>query len=127
MLEAAKEILEMVKHMPQYTLWVLTGILFYKVVIIGGWISIARLLINKTHDFLTKPRPPRSIEETWKLSDLCISTDPRVETEMRALLYGLREKGLSYLHYNDLEKLKKAIMVIENEKETLRQKASKVN
>lgn len=57
MIEAAKELLEMVKHMPEYTLWVLLGILFYKVFIIGGWISVARLLINKIHHWATTPKP----------------------------------------------------------------------
>lgn len=55
-MEAAKELLEMVKHAPEYTLWVLLGILFYKVFIAGSWIMIARLLILKTHHIIMNPQ-----------------------------------------------------------------------
>lgn len=39
MLEELKQLIELIKGMPHMVMWVLAGLLFYKVVIIGSWFS----------------------------------------------------------------------------------------
>lgn len=61
MIEAARELMDIVKHAPEYTLWVLLGILFYKVFIAGSWIMVVRLLIIKLHDYMKDPKRNETI------------------------------------------------------------------
>lgn len=76
MFEAAKELMDLVKHAPEYTMWVLLGILFYKIFIIGSWIAIAKLLINRLFNWLTLSRTtPKEI--VWDLGDFVISNDAK--------------------------------------------------
>lgn len=98
MIEAAREILEMVKHMPQYTLWVLAGILFYKVFIVGSWIAIARLLIVKAHDLLSKPKVIELKHKDYRITD---SAEERLST----LFYEMTKEraGSGYVHGSDIE------------------------
>ena len=56
MVDAMKEIMDIIKQMPELAIWVLAGLLFYKVVIIGSWFGIARLVIIKLYDGYSKPR-----------------------------------------------------------------------
>lgn len=118
MVEAAKELLDLIKHAPEYTMWVLCGILFYKVFIIGSWIAIARLLINKVYDYLTTP-----IEKTieYDINDRFITRDG-AHIKFFALIDQVRKlnkNGINsnYLHMQDVEWLEKAIIEkIEREK-----------
>lgn len=123
MIEAAREMLDLVKHMPEYTLWVLIGILFYKVVIIGGWISVARLLINKLHNFAVTPKvlpePPVQKMDLGKLIvvyDACdelISTLDMVRRYSNEISYlkggGVPTFQKSYLHRDDVAWMRKVL------------------
>jgi len=113
MIEAARELMDLVKHAPQYTLWVLLGILFYKVFIAGSWIMIARLLIVKVHDYLSRP-VEKKVEH--KLGNLVIGSEGNVSAIISCLhAVRLRDKGRpsayvsDYIHDADVVWLRGAI------------------
>lgn len=132
MIEAAKEMLDLVKHMPEYTLWVLLGILFYKVVIVGGWISVARLLVNKvSHGYekakeLEKVPPPPQVKQVEMNGKFILQDDTHVEF-MNFLDEVINKRNLlrppsktaagtfqmaftqSYIHMDDVKWLKKIL------------------
>lgn len=56
MLEIIKEAGTILKDLPELAVWILIGILFYKVFIIGSSLAFAKYCVNKLHDFLTKPK-----------------------------------------------------------------------
>lgn len=108
MIDAAKEMLDLVKHMPEYTLWVLAGILFYKVFIIGSWIAIARLLINKAHDLLKHPRTITTVEKIdYNIKGLSIN-DGDVGGQLISTL-DLVKHGQPYFHQFHADWLKDAV------------------
>lgn len=109
MIDAAKEIIELVKTMPDYALWILLGILFYKVFIAGSWIMVVRLLIIKIHDFLTRP--------TIVQHEMCGNPiDEKVRNDLDTVLYAVRKRGndkhfvtTSYFHQSDVEWLRNVV------------------
>lgn len=54
MLEIIKEAGTILKDLPDLAIWILVGILFYKIFIIGGVITLAKYFINKVHNYLTQ-------------------------------------------------------------------------
>lgn len=108
MVEAAKELLEMVKHAPEYTLWVLLGILFYKVFIAGSWIMIVRLLILKAHDVITRPRVAQYKIGTLVMEDAIPS--------LELLLSLIKKPNLTYVHRSDLDVLLEYAKKLKEEK-----------
>lgn len=52
MIDALKEVGELVKQLPELSIWILCGLLLYKVIIVGSWFGIARLLILKGHNLI---------------------------------------------------------------------------
>lgn len=52
MIEALKELVAMVKDLPEFALWILIGFLFYKLFVIGSIYSVIRLGINKFAEYL---------------------------------------------------------------------------
>lgn len=52
MIEIIKELASVLKDLPDMAVYIMAGILFYKVFIIGGSISLAKYAINKLHDYL---------------------------------------------------------------------------
>lgn len=125
MLEAAREILEMVKHMPEYTLWVLLGILFYKVFIAGSWIMVARLLIVKLYEYFKSP-PAKVVK--YEINGQFI--DEKTKHAFDGLLSRIKSHRIeldpngvsqfyssSYIHSSDIAFLNQALTVaIEHEK-----------
>jgi len=96
MIEELKELLKLIQHLPDYVMWVLAGILFYKVFIIGNIYALARYAINKLHDFLTKEKIVRT-EITYR--GLCINA----ETEL--LLHCFIRDNLTYVFESDVKDL----------------------
>lgn len=102
MIEVAKEFMELIKHAPQYTLWVLIGILFYKVFIIGSWIAIARLLIHKTYDVIMRGKEPKQVN----IKSILCEVD---EELVKSTLLSVPRENLSYFHASHLKWLDTAI------------------
>ena len=51
MIEALREIVGMVKDLPEFALWILFGYLFYKLFVIGSIYGVIRLGINKYFNY----------------------------------------------------------------------------
>jgi len=69
MVEALKEVMGLVKEMPHYALWILAGLLAYKVIVIGSWVSVIRLALNHIYKILSKPKEPNILKH--RLEDIC--------------------------------------------------------
>lgn len=52
MIELVKELAQVLKDLPDLAIWIMAGLLFYKIFIIGGSIGLAKYAINKLHDFM---------------------------------------------------------------------------
>lgn len=52
-MDELKLLIEMVANLPTLAIWVLVGYLVYKVAVIGSIYGLLRLLIEKTHNWLT--------------------------------------------------------------------------
>lgn len=106
MIEELKELLKLIQHMPDYVMWVLAGILFYKVFIVGNIYALIRFAIHKLHDYMTKEKVVRT-EITYR--GICISQE--VELQLHSFLKNhliRRDKNLNYIFEGDLNDLEKA-------------------
>lgn len=118
MIEVIKELSEIVKDLPDLAVWILCGLLFYKVFIIGSGFALARFFIVKVHDYL-KAEKKIVVEEKVSV----ISLDGKVITEefdsfmklvdfMRAEHKGYAGSGTwksEYVHGRDIEFAMEAI------------------
>jgi hypothetical protein len=88
-------IVNMVKTLPTFALWVLAGLLFYKVTVIGPIFGILRLLINKVFEWQAKPKQR-------KIYDRCIDlkTYNALETQIQRL------STSNWIHVSDVRKLR---------------------
>lgn len=99
-MDELKLLIEMVSNLPTMAVWVLVGFFAYKVVVIGSVYGVIRLLITKTHDWLTKPKVV-----VYDLKGICINE--AVSLSLSAQI-GRIPKG-SYLHASDVVDLAEAI------------------
>lgn len=113
MIEIIKEAGAILKDLPDLAIWILIGILFYKTVIIGSIFSVTKLLINKVHDAITKPKV---IEKKVTLDDMFITHDGTYEkfksiiSEMIYYNGGDASSKGRFLHSSDVEFIKQAII-----------------
>jgi len=105
MIEALKEVLTIIEKLPHMALWILAGLLFYKIVIIGSWFGIAKLLIERLHSFAMAFRlKPKQLS----IADMVI--DGIHEDEIRDLLRSTPlQRDLLFVHRNHIEWIKTAI------------------
>ena len=98
-MEELKLLIDMVANLPQMALWVQIGLLGYKVAVIGSIYGVIRLLIVKTHDWLTRPRA------------MTLGKLPINEETYEALNFEIKRlvRGSNYIHMSDVVKLRKAI------------------
>jgi len=68
MIEELKSVIDIIKGMPHMVMWVLAGLLFYKVIVIGSIFGLLKICILKFHDVLTKPKPDQKITELYDIS-----------------------------------------------------------
>lgn len=120
MIEALKEISDIIKQLPHLSIWILAGLLFYKVVIIGSWFGIARLVILKTHDLITKHMEEAKQPQDLKIGNILI--DDKLEPEFRAAIANLRTNDLCRIHQSDIDWLMKATNQRRAEQEDARRK-----
>lgn len=108
-MDELKVLIEMLAGLPHTVLWVLVGYLIYKLVLLGSIYGVLRLLIEKAHDWLTRPKVVQ-----WDLEG--ISIDPGVGRELMFQLRRLGGVGLKYLHASDVQRLRTAVdMLLEQE------------
>lgn len=101
MIDAIKEITTLIEKLPHMALWILAGVLIYKVIFIGSWFGIAKLLIDRTHSFLTSPKPHQ-----FYLDDLlCQCPSSRLIDVLKRIPRG----NLTMIHASHIDWLKMAI------------------
>ena len=107
-----RELIGLVKDLPNAALWVIAAIFLYKVTIVGSVYGVLRLAIAKLHDWAItrKAREVEYKEIRPMLDGMCI----RAETDrLVAQLNRLRGKGVSiqsdYIHAQSVEWLRAAI------------------
>lgn len=111
MVELVKELSGLIKDLPEFSIWILLGILFYKVVIVGSWLAILRLLILKCYDLLkplTEPKP----KQVYLGDILCMVSELR----LKQILLQIKRPDLDYLHEDDVAWLDKVIKEAKNAK-----------
>ena len=112
MIEIIKEIGGVLKDLPDLAIWILAGILFYKVFIVGSIFGIVKLAINKTHGVLTKPK-----EVIYKYKYGQHFINDRVHEEMLLLISAVRKNreqrtkstSVEYIHSSDIAHLRELL------------------
>lgn len=99
-MDELKLLIEMVSNLPTMAVWVLVGFFAYKVAVIGSVYGVIRLLITKTHDWLTKPKVV-----VYDLKGICINE--AVSLSLSAQIGRLPKNN--YLHASDVVDLAEAI------------------
>jgi len=118
MVDTLKEITDLIKDLPELAVWILVGLLFYKVVIIGSYFGIIRLAILKLHDYLKSEK--KQVYKTV-LDKHFITHDqtPDLFMDLIRLLKKRHNRGMGvraglsdYVHSRDVEW---AIRILEKE------------
>lgn len=110
-MEELKLIMEMVRGLPQMAIWVLAGILLYKVAIIGSIFGVAKLLIERIHSWAMEPKD-KLIRKSATVEVDAITITGEKANFLRQLE---RISGVScrittrYIHDSDIEWLTAAI------------------
>ena len=108
MIEGLKEILDIIKDMPELAVWVAAGFMIYKLVVWGSTVGaitlVAKLAINKLHDYKTKPQ---EIIKKHKINHYFL--DDETYKDFISMLSGLRQGDLKYIHKSDVKFMKDAI------------------
>jgi len=107
MIEIIKEAGEILKDLPDLAIWILVGILFYKVFIIGGIIAVIKLAINKTHSIMeissNNKVKPKEVVTKYEIDNYFI-TDAKDKFDL--LIKELRGARTSinskYIHNDDV-------------------------
>lgn len=97
MLQELKEILGIIKDLPHMVMWVLAGLLLYKITIIGSVYGVIKFAIDKFHDYLTKEKV---IINIWKLDTLHLIDDAKLA--LSDFLHGKLGKSHGYIHSSDV-------------------------
>lgn len=72
MIDALKDLVLLIKDLPQYVVWILAGFFMYKLFIVGSVYGVARLAINKF--FLWAMKPQEKIVK-FEIDGICIRQD----------------------------------------------------
>ena len=110
MIEIIKEAGTVLRDLPDLAIWILVGILFYKVFIIGGAIGLARFAITNLHDYLVRPK---EVIKKFDLSGRFIVHDGTYERfkDLLDLVHEHRRDSYKgrYLHGCDVKWLREAV------------------
>lgn len=107
-MEELKIIMDTVAHLPAMALWVLAGLLLYKIVIIGSIFGVARLFILKAHDWAVKPRQ-KEIDEAVDKITVCSGSFNHLIVQLKRLVNVRAGVGSEWIHETDVRWLKEAI------------------
>ena len=92
MIELIKELGVILKDLPDLAIYIMIGVLTYKVFIIGSSFSLARFFIVKLHDFMSKPK---KVVTEFEFDDVVYNHDGGIK-ELKSLLAYL--KGINDNH-----------------------------
>jgi len=107
-----RELVGLVKDLPNAALWVIAAIFLYKVTIVGSVYGVARLAIGKLHDWAVtrKAREVEYKEIRPMLDGICIHDET---DRLIAQLHRIRGKGVGietkYIHRQSVDWLRAAI------------------
>lgn len=106
MIEALKEIVGIIKDLPEMALWILSGYFFYKLFIVGSVYGVIRLAIIKIHDYMVRPK-----EEIKKitLSEKFITSDKAYDEFLLLIDSLLAAQNSKYVHSSGVRWLKDAV------------------
>lgn len=115
-MDELKELISMVAGLPTVVVWVLVGYLLYKLAVLGSIYGVMRLLIEKAHDWLTKPK-----RMEWVFDDVVINATTKAALAQQ--LVRLCDVKLHYSYFTDVDRLRKAIdLLLEQERKEAEQK-----
>lgn len=102
-MDELRELIGLLADVPSLVVWVLAGYMGYKLVVVGSIYGVIRLLIDRTHSWLTRPK-----EVQMRFGDVCISPD--VEEALKAQLRRLPTRRLGpvgqYMFGSDVDTLR---------------------
>jgi hypothetical protein len=106
MLQELKEILGIIKDLPHMVMWVLAGLLLYKVVVVGSIYGVIKLAIDRLHSWLVTPKV---VTHQYDLKHLSMTTEA---AEALSIFLGsaardVKSFGGSYLYPDDIMRIKK--------------------
>jgi hypothetical protein len=111
-MDELKMLVEVVAGLPTLTVWVLVGYLVYKLAIVGSWFAIARLCVDKLHNWMITPKI-ELIQRKDVLDRLVIES---CFEDLMVQLHRIRNKGnkgfsskSNYIHTGDVAWLRNAI------------------
>lgn len=113
MLESLKELVVLIKDLPDVALWILGGFLFYKLSVMATVYKVIELAIVKTHDYFVQPKPAQQVVTTYDLGRHFIKTDESLR-EFLELIDSLKNCGIpgvesNFIHLSDIRWLRAAI------------------
>ena len=112
-MEEIKQLIELVREMPEYIIWILAGYLFYKLFILGSIYGVIRLAIVKLHDWLTMTKPEHvDLQFYWK--NIYIHDEYRLRLILNKVANHSKYEGRSdhtdfHVHTSDLVWLQKVV------------------
>jgi hypothetical protein len=107
MLVALKDLVLVIKDLPQFALWILGGFLFYKLFVVGSIYGVIRLAINRLYEYLTHPKPPVETIVKYDIDKIAIR-DHNITAKVIFILERIRGSG-PYLHSYHINWLEDAI------------------
>lgn len=116
MVEIIKELSKVLKDLPDLAIWIMVGVLFYKVFIVGGILGLIKFFINKLYsaflnynDYKLKPKP-KTVYVLEKIDNDFICYDgtylkfKKLISEVKNKRIRQGEKG-DYIHSDDVDYL----------------------
>lgn len=101
-MDELKELISMMAGLPTVVVWVLVGYLVYKLAVLGSIYGVLRLLIERAHDWVTRPE-----RTEWELDGIVLT--PTTKVALAQQLVRLCEVKLHYSYFTDVDRLRKAI------------------
>ena len=101
MIELIKEAGSVLKELPDIAVYILVGILFYKIAILGSIFGIVKLAINKTHDLLTRPK---EVTHRYCLGDYLLDDAAKARFEdLLSEMHKRTNSSFKYLYESDFD------------------------
>lgn len=110
-MDELRELLSILKDMPSFALWVIAGLLVYKVTVIGSIYGVVRLALVRLFDWLSL-RKRQDVELRPTIDGMCING---IAPELIAQLSRLRWKQdpASYIHFSGVDRLRRALDLLD--------------
>jgi hypothetical protein len=113
LLDALKDLIGLLKDIPNHAMWILGGYMFYKLFIVGSIYGCIRLAINRFHEYLLAPK---TIIHKWDIGSHFINSETKESLEElldtlkspknRADLKFISKSGRHYIHSTDVKWLR---------------------